>query len=128
VIDVPISRIAVLIAVATTLGAASSHASDVRLRLEVTPRVSLAPAAVRVRVFVEPRAENRALHIVADSGEYYRSSVLPLDGANAAHITETTLKNLPSGESEISVVLVSSSGEQTIARRDVMVTSTRGEP
>jgi hypothetical protein len=27
--------------------------------------------------------------IVGDSGQYYRRSVVPLDGDNAAHLTET---------------------------------------
>ena len=41
-----------------------------RLTLIVTPSKSMAPATIRVRVGVEPAAENRVLHIVADSGEY----------------------------------------------------------
>jgi len=124
---VTIRRIVALFAVAVALGAASSDASDSRLRIEVTPRISLAPADVRVRVIVEPHPDNRALQIVADSGDYYRRSVVPLEGDNAAHVTETTLRNLPSGAYEISVVLVNRNGEQTIVRRSIMVTSPRGE-
>src|SRR5918993_6017980 len=90
----------------TVFGAAGSDATEARLRIEVTPRISVAPASVRVRAIVEPDAGNRALQIVADSGAFYRSSMVPLDGANAAQITETMLKNLPGGEYEVAVVLI----------------------
>ena len=112
------------IATVTVFGVAGSDATEARLRIEVTPRISVAPASVRVRAIVAPDAGNRALQIVADSGSYYRSSLVPLDGANAAQITETMLKNLPGGEYEVAVVLIGSEGQRTIDRRQVMVTST----
>lgn len=111
------------IATVTILGVAGSDATEARLRIEVTPRVSPAPASVRVRAIVPPDAANRALQIVADSGAYYRSSMVPLDGANAAEVTETMLKNLPGGEYEVSVALIDADGRRTIDRRQVMVMS-----
>lgn len=117
------SSIVLWVAVITVLGVASGDATESRLRIEVSPRVSAAPAVVRVRAIVAPDAANRALQIVADSGAFYRSSMVPLDGANAAMITETTLKNLPGGEYEVSVTLVEANGRHTIDRRSVMVTA-----
>jgi hypothetical protein len=111
------------IATVTVLGVAGSDATEARLRIEVTPRISPAPASVRIRAIVPPDAANRALQIVADSGAYYRSSLVPLDGANAAQVTETMLKNLPGGEYEVSVALIEIDGRRTIDRRQVVVMS-----
>lgn len=85
--------------------------------------MSVAPAVVRIRAIVTPDAANRALQIVAESGAYYRSSMVPLDGANAAAITEMTLKNLPGGDYDVTVVLVDADGRRTFDRRQITVTT-----
>jgi hypothetical protein len=54
-----------------------------RLTMVVTPSKSMAPATIRVRVGVEPAADNRVLNVIADSGAYYRSSEIQLDGERA---------------------------------------------
>src|SRR5262245_51890630 len=93
-----------LLAVIALLGVVPGQAAaSNRLRIEVTPRISSAPAQVRIVAFVTPSADNRGLQITADSGEFFRSSLLPLDGDNAAVVTETSFKNLPGGEYEITV-------------------------
>ena len=118
-------RSALSLVVATALlWAVPGSAADDRLRIEVTPRISQAPAQVRIRAVVTPNAENRGLRVVADSGEFFRSSYMPLDGAGAAPITDTSFKNLPGGEYEVSVTLVDSQGHATIVdRRTIMVTT-----
>src|SRR5262245_1215247 len=106
-------------AIMGVVGITSGDAAETRLRIDVEPRISSAPAAVRVRAIVTPDAANRALQIVADSGTFYRSSMVPLDGANAAPVTETTLKNLPGGQYEVKVVLVEANGRRTVDHRQV---------
>lgn len=114
----------VLLVATAFLGVVPGNAADSALRIEVTPRISNAPAQVRIRAMVAPNAENRGLRIVADSGDYYRSSTLPLDGDNAALITETSFKNLPGGEYEISVAVLDAQGHASnVDRRTLMVTS-----
>ena len=114
-----------LVVATALMCAASGTAADSRLRIEVTPRISQAPAQVRIRAMVTPSADNRGLRIVADSGEFFRSSYLTLDGADAAPINETSFKNLPGGEYEVSVTLVDSQGHAAIVDRlSIMVTST----
>jgi hypothetical protein len=113
-------------AVLTALSVASGDSTESRLRIEVSPLISIEPAMVRIRAIVTPDASNRALQIVAESGSYYRSSMVPLDGANAAAITEMTFKNLPGGEYEVTVVLVEAGGRRTSDRRQVMVATMRG--
>ena len=113
-----------LVAVTAILGATPGNAAESRLRIEVTPRISQAPAQVRIRAIVTPSVENRGLRVVADSGEFFRNSYLPLDGADAAPITDTRFKNLPGGEYEVSVTLVDSQGHASIVdRRTIMVTT-----
>ena len=117
-------RSALSLVVATALLWAVPGAAGDRLRIEVTPRISQAPAQVRIRAIVTPNAENRGLRVVADSGEFFRSSYLPLDGAGAAPVTDTSFKNLPGGEYEVSVTLVDSQGHATyVDRRTIMVTT-----
>jgi len=118
-------RSALSLVVATALlWVVPGSAADDRLRIEVTPRISQAPAQVRIRAIVTPNAENRGLRVVADSGEFFRSSYLALDGAGAAPITDTSFKNLPGGEYEVSVTLVDSQGHATnVDRRTIMVTT-----
>jgi hypothetical protein len=116
--------IAFICVVAALLGVKPGVAEN-RLRIEVWPHVSTAPANVRVRAIVPPNAENRALQVSAESGEFFRSSYVPLSGIDAATVTETMFKNLPGGEYEISVTLVGPQGHQIVERATVMVTSNR---
>ena len=114
----------ILIAATVLLGATPGKAAESRLRIEVSPRISQAPAVVRIRAIVTPSPENRGLRVVADSSEFFRSSYLPLDGADAAPITETSFKNLPGGEYEVIVTLVDAQGHATnVDRRTITVTS-----
>jgi methionine-rich copper-binding protein CopC len=113
-----------LIAAAALWGTTPGSAADARLHIEVSPRISQAPAQVRIRAIVTPSAENRGLRVTADSGEFFRSSYLTLEGADAAPVTETSFKNLPGGEYEVTVTLVDSQGHATnVDRRTIMVTS-----
>src|SRR5262245_11970809 len=107
------SALSLIIATVFLCTAPGSAAADGRLRIEVSPRISQAPAEVRIRAIVSPSAENRGLRIVADSGDFFRSSYLTLDGADAAPITETSFKNLPGGEYEVTVALVDWQGHAT---------------
>jgi methionine-rich copper-binding protein CopC len=117
------STLSLVVAIALLWAVPGSAAGD-RLRIEVTPRISQAPAQVRIRAIVTPSAENRGLRVTADSGEFFRSSYLPLDGADAAPVTDTSFKNLPGGEYEVSVTLVDSQGHATyVDRRTIMVTT-----
>jgi hypothetical protein len=118
-----IRRALVLIAVTTVLGVVPGSAADNRLRIEVSPRISQAPAQVRIRAMVSPNAENRGLRIVADSGDFFRSSYVTLDGADAASTNEMSFKNLPGGEYEVIVMLIDAQGHSTnVDRRTIMVT------
>jgi hypothetical protein len=82
------------------------------MTLSVTPAQSFAPATVRVRARIEPRAENRRLALVADGPNFYRSSEFQLDGEHGPKTVELYFSNLPGGDYEIYAVLSDSSGRQ----------------
>jgi hypothetical protein len=98
------------------------------LSLRVTPNVSSAPSTVIVKATVATDQANRWLTIEADSGTFYRSSSIQLDGDKAPTVTEIRLSNLPSGEYAVSAVLRNNLGEETTVRRTVLVLSRFGEP
>jgi hypothetical protein len=110
------------------LGASGTTDANEKLTLRVTPNVSSAPSTVIVRATVAKNSDNRWLHIEADSGEFFRSSEIQLDGDRAPLVTEIRLPNLPGGEYTVVAVLRNTMGEETIVRRTALVLSKFGEP
>ena len=114
----------IMLAFAATaaLSATAGDAAEDRLRIDVYPRFTAAPAAVRVRATVARDEKNRSLEVVADGGSYYRSSLIHLDGADAATVTEMMLKNLPAGTYAVTVLLTDSDGHAARRSSEVVVT------
>ena len=110
------------------LAASGTTGATEKLTLRVTPNVSSAPSTVIVRATVARDAGNRWLLIEADSGSFYRSSQIPLDGDTAPLVTEVLFKSLPSGEYTVVAVLRNNMGEETVVRRTALVLSKFGEP
>ena len=111
-------------AAATTIGlllASGSSGASEKLLLRVTPNVSSAPSTVVVKATVARNADNRWLHIEAESGAFYRSSEVQLEGDKAPLITEIRLKNLPGGEYTVMAVLRDNAGHETVVRRTAVV-------
>lgn len=116
------------LALCGVLVATGSIGAEEKLSLRVTPNVSNAPSTVIVRATVEPSADNRWLHIEADSGSFLRSSDIQLDGDKAPLVTEFRLNNLPGGEYTVTAVLRTNVGAETTARRIAIVLNRFGEP
>jgi hypothetical protein len=108
-------------------GSASSDA-DEKISLRVTPNVSSAPSTVIVKAIVARSADNRRLYIEADSGTFFRSSQIQLDGDKAPLVTEIRLNSLPGGEYTVMAVLRDNMGTETVVRRTALVLSPAGEP
>lgn len=108
--------------------ATSATDANDKLSLRVTPNVSSAPSTVIVKATVAKNAGNRWLQIEADSGTFYRSSAIELDGDRAPVVTEIRLNNLPSGEYTVAAVLRNALGEETVVRRTAIVLARLGEP
>jgi hypothetical protein len=75
------------------------------LQMRLSSYVMAAPAALRVSIFVERQDSHRWLTIEADSQQFYRKSVIQLDGASAPRRHYLEYFHLPEGEYVIRVEL-----------------------
>ena len=93
-----------------------------RLSIRVSPATCFAPANLVVRASIEPDASNRAVEVVADSDEFYRSSLIQLEGDQAPRTNIIQFRGLPPGEYEVSAALIGAHGQaRAIARAHVNV-------
>jgi len=107
-----------LAASATTVGAGE------QMTMKVSPEVAFAPADLVVRASIEAHTENRALEVVLDSPDFYRSSSVELEGESAPRTTLFTLRNLPGGRYIVTTRLIGVSGEiRSSVRQTVTVMS-----
>jgi hypothetical protein len=86
-----------------------------RIVLRVRPAFAQAPATLRIEVMVEPDEHNRALLIGVDSGEYLRSSAIPLEGADAARFHSVVYASVPAGAYQVQVELRTAEGAERAA-------------
>ena len=101
---------------ATPLGARE------RLTLKVSPAVSFAPADLIVRTAVEADAANRGIEVEVDSGEFYESSTIELEGQSAPHTTQFEFRSLPAGSYVVGVTLLGGNGRpRGRVQQDVLV-------
>ena len=100
-----------------TLAATSAAGANQPLAIKVSPAVSFAPTNLVIRTSVDPDAGNRALEVVAESEDFYRSSTVTLDGDRAPKTTQFEFRSLPPGEYEISVVVTGADGRQRAISR-----------
>jgi len=91
-----------------------------KLTLKVSPAVAFAPANLIVRAMVEVDAHNRAIAIIAESDNFYRSSEIQLDGDRAPRTSTFEFRSLPSGTYEVRAMLIGEGGEQRAAMRQAV--------
>jgi hypothetical protein len=113
--------LSLLLAAAVASHTAAPAKPNAKLGIRLSQTVASAPAEVIVTATVERNADNRSLEIAADSGDFFTSSTVGLDGDQAPRTTQLRLKNLPSGEYEIVVALRGSHGERIYDRRTFIV-------
>jgi hypothetical protein len=94
------------------LGLAPGLNATERLTMVVSPSKAMAPATIRIRLGVSPAPENRVLDVVADSGDFYRSSQISLDGERAPHTIVVEFPNLPGGAYVVNGTLRDASGHR----------------
>jgi hypothetical protein len=83
------------------------------LTLSVTPRLAWIGSAVKALVRVSPDDRNRLLRITVDSSDYYRSSDVTLDGAEARRTHLVLLTSLPAGSYAVQAIVYGASGERS---------------
>ena len=103
-----------------TLGAAGDPVS-----VRVNPSVAVAPTALAIRVNVVPQAGNRALEIVVDSDDFYRSSRVQLDGDLGPVVNTMQIDSVPAGDYEVTATVIGADGKRgTMARAHAEVMGT----
>ena len=99
-----------------------------RITLRVSPALSFAPANLIVRATVLADADNRALEIVAESADFYRSSLIQLEGDRAARTNQLEFRSLPPGTYEVRAKLFGGNGEsRATIRQQVNVIASGAE-
>jgi hypothetical protein len=99
-------------ALAFLLAMAPQPNASERLTMVVTPAKAMAPATIRVRLGVEPAVENRVLDVVADSGDFYRSSEIELDGEHAPRTIVVEFPGLRGGTYAVRGMIRDSGGRR----------------
>lgn len=94
-----------------------------RVEASVAPRLSYAPTSVRVRLSIEPDAQNRTAIVEVESPQLFQSSEVPLAGDRAARVHEVTYSDLPSGQYIVRVRVVDSAGNTSVASARFVVLS-----
>jgi len=89
-----------------------------RMTMKVSPAQAFAPSLLRVRVRIEPEADNRSLTVTVDSGEFYRSSEMPLDGDRAPKTIQLEFPGLPEGDYDVVGIVKDSAGHRRSFARD----------
>ena len=119
------------LAIAAAAGACLLTGADVLdgnqpLTLQVSPLTAPAPAFVSVRASVETSDDNRALEVVAQSPDFYRSSRVELPGRNAPRLAVFEYSSLPPGLYDITGILVGTSGKRAAVSRMVRIVGMAG--
>ena len=102
-----------VLVVATTHPAGAGE----RMIMKVTPAVAFAPANLVVRAVVEADADNRAIAVVAESDDFYRSSEIQLDGDHAPRTNTFEFRSLPPGSYSVKAVLIGRGSEPRVTLR-----------
>jgi hypothetical protein len=98
-----------------------------RLSMQVSPAMSFAPANLVIQTRLEPDADNRAMEVIAESDDFYRSSAMQLDGDRAPRTARIEFRSLPPGEYQVTAVVIGSDGQRrAVARSSVNVMETGG--
>jgi hypothetical protein len=99
-----------ILAMTAALGAVMPASANDRVALKVTPWVSFAPADLYVRATVDQHQDNRAIQIIAESDDFYRSSEVELPGQRAPRTTMIEFRSLPSGEYNVRAIVKGTNG------------------
>jgi hypothetical protein len=113
--------VATVAAAAVSIASSGVVASQNRIDVRVSPTVAMAPAYVRALVTIPREASNRLLRVSLDSGDFYRSSDLPLEGAQAAFSHQLTWRSVPSGLYVVTAELYASGELKEVVRREIRV-------
>lgn len=105
-------RISFCVVILTLWSASPRLDAGERLVMTVSPAQAFAPATLRIQVRLERDADNRALEVAADSGDFYRRSVIELGGDSAPRVIVVEFRSVPGGHYEIRSALTDGAGRE----------------
>jgi hypothetical protein len=88
-------------------------AADAPVTVAVRPSIVFVGGDVRTTVRAPRDPRNRELRVVVEAPEYYASSDVQLDGADAAATHQFTWKALPGGAYRVEAIVTRDGGETT---------------
>src|SRR5262245_20292929 len=91
----------------------SSAGAGQKISVAVTPQQAFAPANLLVRLTIEPESSNRTVEVVAESGDFYRSSQVALEGDRGPRTVLLQFKNLPGGTYVVQGTVSDGDGHET---------------
>ena len=118
-------KVRALLVAASLLLPLAAGAGD-KLSMKVSPAIAFAPANLVVRAHVAADADNRAIEVVAESPDFYRSSEIQLDGDKAPLTSVFEFRNLPTGTYEVRAALIGTKGQRALVRSEVNVMASGG--
>ncbi|HWO90609.1 MAG TPA: hypothetical protein VNP53_01450, partial [Methylomirabilota bacterium] len=74
--------------------------------MQISPAMSFAPANLVIRARLEPHVNNRAMEVIAESADFYRSSAIELAGDRAPRTVTFEFRGLPPGEYEVTAAVI----------------------
>lgn len=92
--------------VALALMTISVDGASQPVTMQVSPAVSFAPANLVIRARLEPHVNNRAMEVIAESADFYRSSAIELAGDRAPRAVTFEFRGLPPGEYEVTAAVI----------------------
>ncbi|MGH9371435.1 MAG: hypothetical protein ACRD15_07890 [Vicinamibacterales bacterium] len=106
--------LAATFAFAATIVVAAPAGAEGDVSVSLSAHVARAPATLQLRVRVPPHARNRLLRVSLDSGSYYRSSDVPLEGNQAPATHVVRWPGVPSGVYGVAVEVFQSNGRSRV--------------
>ena len=96
--------------------------------MATAPSVCYSPGLVNVRLTIEPHPANRAVEIIADSADFFRSSLIQLEGDRAPRTMSLRFRDLPPGEYAVVADLTDAAGRSRgFADRIVLILPSGGK-
>ena len=97
------------------LAGAVSYGADAPVTVALRPTIVFAGRDVRATVRTPRDPRNRELRVTVEAPDYYASSDVQLDGADAAVTHQFNWRELPGGAYRVEAILTREGGDRTIA-------------
>jgi hypothetical protein len=110
------------------IAAATTVSGRERLELRARPAFAFAPSDVQMEFSIAPDAANRTLEVSAESDDFFRSSVMELEGEHAPRVVSIRYQGLPAGDYSLRGALLNGEGRPlAVVQKTVTVMMSGGE-